>query len=129
MNYRPAITIKEILEKKYGCKQKIIPNLWFDNQAEQAAKFYTSIFENSKVGRITYYGKDGHEIHEQKEGTVMTVEFQIEGQKFVALNGGPQFKFSEAISFIVNCENQEEEDHYWEKLSEAEIQVHSSAVG
>ena len=98
--------------------QKITPNLWFDDQAEQAAQFYTSIFENSKVGRITYYTKDGHENHGQKEGTVMTVEFQIEGQEFVALNGGPQFKFSEAISFIVNCENQEEVDYYWGKLSE-----------
>lgn len=98
--------------------QKITTNLWFDDQAEQATKFYTSIFENSKMGRITYYTKDGHEIHEQKEGTVMTIEFEFEGQQFVALNGGPQFKFNESISFIVNCETQEEVDYYWEKLSD-----------
>ena len=98
--------------------QKITPNLWFDDQAEQAARFYISIFKNSKLGKITYYSKDGHEIHEQRVGTVMTVEFQIEGQAFVALNGGPHFSFSEAISFIVNCETQEEVDHYWENLAE-----------
>ena len=97
--------------------QKITPNLWFDNQAEQAARFYTSIFKNSKMGKFSYYRKDGHEIHGQKEGTVMTVEFQIEGQGFVALNGGPHFNFSEAISFIMNCETQEEVDYYWENLS------------
>ncbi|RCW43015.1 VOC family protein [Paenibacillus prosopidis] len=98
--------------------QKITPNLWFDKQAEEAAKFYISIFRNSKIGRVTRYGKDRHEIHGISEGAVMTVEFQLEGQKFVALNGGPQFKFTEAISFIVNCEDQEELDYYWEKLSE-----------
>ena len=98
--------------------QKITPNLWFDDQAEQAARFYTSIFKNSKLGKVTYYRKDGHEIHGQKQGTVMTVEFQIEGQEFVALNGGPHFQFSEAISFIVNCETQQEVDYYWENLSE-----------
>ena len=98
--------------------QKITPNLWFGDQAKQAARFYTSIFKNSKMGKFTYYMKDGHEIHGQKEGSVMTVEFQIEGQEFVALNGGPHFKFSEAISFIVNCETQEEVDYYWENLSE-----------
>ena len=98
--------------------QKITTNLWFDTQAEQAAKFYASIFKNSKIGRITHYGKEGHEIHGISEGTVMTVEFQLEGQEFVALNGGPQFKFTEAISFIVNCESQEELDYFWEKLSE-----------
>lgn len=98
--------------------QKITPNLWFDTQAEEAAKFYTSMFKNSKIGRITRYGKDRHDIHGIPEGTVMTVEFHLEGQEFVALNGGPQFKFTEAISFIVNCEDQEELDHYWGKLSE-----------
>ncbi|MGM0867410.1 MAG: VOC family protein [Bacillota bacterium] len=98
--------------------QKITPNLWFDTQAEEAAKFYTSIFKNSKIGRITLYGKERHEIHGIPEGAVMTVEFQLEGQGFVALNGGPQFKFTEAISFIVHCDSQEELDYYWEKLSE-----------
>lgn len=98
--------------------QKITPNLWFDTQAEDAAKFYTSIFKNSKIGRITHYGKESHEINGIPEGKVMTVEFQLEGQVFVALNGGPHFKFTEAISFIVNCDAQEEVDYYWEKLSE-----------
>ncbi|MFT9849457.1 VOC family protein [Aneurinibacillus sp. REN35] len=98
--------------------QKISANLWFDTQAEDAATFYTSIFKNSKIGRITRRGKEGYEIHGIAEGTVMTVEFQLEEQKFVALNGGPQFKFTEAISFIVNCDDQEELDYYWERLSE-----------
>jgi len=98
--------------------QKITPNLWFDRQAEEAARFYTSIFRDSAIGRISRYGKEGYEIHGMPEGTVLTVEFQIEGQAFVALNGGPHFKFNEAISFIVTCENQEEVDYYWEKLRE-----------
>jgi predicted 3-demethylubiquinone-9 3-methyltransferase (glyoxalase superfamily) len=98
-------------------KQKITSNLWFEYQAEEAARYYTSIFKNSKIGRITHYGKEGFEIHHQPEGKVLTVEFQIEGQDFLALNGGPEFKFSEAISFIVNCETQQEIDYYWEKLS------------
>ena len=98
--------------------QKITTNLWFDTQAEEAAKFYTSIFQNSKIGRVTYYGKERHEIQGISESTVMTVEFQLEGQNFVALNGGPQFKFTEAISFIVNCDTQEELDYYWDNLSE-----------
>lgn len=98
--------------------QKITTNLWFDSKAEEAARFYTSIFENSSIGRITRYGTEGYEIHGIPEGTVMTVEFQLEGQTFVALNGGPQFKFTEAISFIVHCETQDEIDFYWEKLSE-----------
>ncbi|SEM71957.1 VOC family protein [Lihuaxuella thermophila] len=98
--------------------KKITTNLWFDTQAEEAAAFYVSIFKNSRLGRITRYGKVGTEIHGMPEGSVMTVEFQLEGQDFVALNGGPQFKFTEAISFIVCCENQEELDYYWEKLSE-----------
>jgi len=98
--------------------QKITTNLWFDNNAEDAVKFYTSIFDRSKISRMTCYGKEGQEIHKMPEGSVMTVEFELEGQKFVALNGGPIFKFSEAISFIVNCESQEEIDHYWNKLSQ-----------
>ncbi len=97
--------------------QKITPCLWFDNQAEEAANFYTSIFKNSKIESISRYGKEGFEIHGQKEGTALTVGFQINGQSFTALNGGPVFKFNEAISFQVYCETQEEIDHYWNKLT------------
>ena len=97
---------------------KITTNLWFDNQAEEAARFYTSIFNNSSIGRISRYGKEGYEIHGRPEGSVMTVEFEIEGQGFLALNGGPHFKFTEAISFIVNCDTQAGVDYFWEKLSE-----------
>ena len=96
---------------------KITPCLWFDNQAEEAVNFYVSIFKNSKIGSITRYGEEGYEIHGRPAGTVMTVEFELEGQGFVALNGGPVFKFNEAISFQVHCKTQEEVDHYWEKLS------------
>ena len=98
--------------------QKITPCLWFDNQAEEAANFYTSIFKNSKIGNITRYGKEGYEIHGREAGTVMTVDFEIEGQRFTCLNGGPVFKFNEAISFVVHCKTQKEVDYYWEKLSE-----------
>ena len=98
--------------------QKITPCLWFDNQAEEAAIFYTSIFKNSRIERITRYGKEGFEIHGRPEGTVMTAEFELDGQTFTALNGGPIFKFNEAVSFQVHCETQEEVDYYWEKLSE-----------
>jgi predicted 3-demethylubiquinone-9 3-methyltransferase (glyoxalase superfamily) len=98
--------------------QKISPCLWFDNQAEEAANFYVSIFKNSKIGNITRYGEEGYEVHKMPAGTVMTVAFQLEGQDFVALNGGPVFKFNEAISFQVHCKTQEEVDDYWEKLSQ-----------
>ncbi|MBI5679622.1 MAG: VOC family protein [Methanobacterium sp.] len=94
--------------------QKITPFLWFDNQAEEAMNFYISIFKNSEVVNVTRYGVGGP----VPEGTVMTAKFMIEGQEFVALNGGPQFKFTEAISFVVNCKTQEEIDYYWDKLSE-----------
>jgi predicted 3-demethylubiquinone-9 3-methyltransferase (glyoxalase superfamily) len=99
-------------------KQKITPNLWFDRQAEEAAKFYTSIFKNSKIGKITRASKAGFEIHGLPEDTVMTIEFEIEGQKFIALNGGPLFKFTPAVSFLVACNTKEEVDAIWEKLSE-----------
>ena len=99
--------------------QKITPCLLFDSQAEEAAKFYTSVFKNSKVGKVSRYGKEGFEIHGKKAGTVMTAEFEIEGQKFVALNGGPHFKFNEAVSFQVHCESQQEIDYFWSKLAEA----------
>ena len=98
--------------------QKIMPCLWFDTQAEEAAKYYVSVFKNSKIGKISRYGKEGFEVHGRKEGTVMTVEFEIEGQKFVALNGGPHFKFNEAVSFQIHCETQQEIDFFWSKLSE-----------
>jgi predicted 3-demethylubiquinone-9 3-methyltransferase (glyoxalase superfamily) len=93
--------------------QKITPFLWFDKQAEEAARFYTSIFKNSKVGAVSRYGENTP----GPTGSVMTVNFDLEGQEFVALNGGPIFKFNEAISFIVNCETQGEVDEFWEKLS------------
>jgi predicted 3-demethylubiquinone-9 3-methyltransferase (glyoxalase superfamily) len=98
--------------------QKITPFLWFDDKAEEATRFYVSIFKNSKVGRMTHYGEQGAEVSGRPKGTVMTVTFEIEGQEFVALNGGPHFKFTEAISFVVNCETQKEIDEMWEKLSE-----------
>ena len=98
--------------------QKISPCLWFDDNAEDAVKFYVSIFNNSKVGNVTRYGKEGYEIHKKKEGSVMTIDFEIEGQKFLGLNGGPIFRFNEAISFQIYCDTQEEIDYYWEKLTE-----------
>jgi predicted 3-demethylubiquinone-9 3-methyltransferase (glyoxalase superfamily) len=97
--------------------QKITPNLWFNNEAEEAAKYYASIFKNSGIDRVTYYPKAGREIHKQQPGSVMTVEFNLDGQKFVALNGGPQFKFNEAISLVVNCDTQEEVDYFWNQLT------------
>jgi predicted 3-demethylubiquinone-9 3-methyltransferase (glyoxalase superfamily) len=96
----------------------ITPCLWFDNQAEEAARYYTGIFKNSKIGAISRYGEAGREVHGQKPGTVMTIEFELNGQPFTALNGGPIFKFNEAISFQIMCKTQEEVDHYWNKLSE-----------
>jgi predicted 3-demethylubiquinone-9 3-methyltransferase (glyoxalase superfamily) len=98
--------------------QKITPCLWFDTQAEEASEFYTGIFPNSKVLNISHYGEAGHEMHQKRAGTVMTVAFELDGQAFTALNGGPMFKFNEAISFQVDCGTQEEVDYYWEKLSE-----------
>ena len=93
---------------------RITPFLWFDNQAEEAANFYVSVFKNSKITGITHY--TGAEPV-GKKGMIMTVDFELDGEKFVALNGGPQFKFTEAISFVINCETQEEIDYYWEKLT------------
>ena len=97
--------------------KKITPCLWFDTQAEEAAKFYAAVFKNSKIGKISRYGKEGFEVHGKKAGTVMTVEFELEGQKFLALNGGPHFKFNEAVSFQVPCETQEEIDYFWSELA------------
>lgn len=97
--------------------QKIIPCLWFDREALEAVKYYLSIFKNSRVLSVTHYGKEGHEIHGMPEGSVLTVEFQLNGQRFTALNGGPFFKFNEAVSFQVYCKGQKELDYYWNKLS------------
>ncbi|MFV8342594.1 VOC family protein [Flavobacterium sp. XS2P39] len=102
------------MENKKIITQKITPCLWFNNNAQEAVSFYTSIFKNSKIGKTTHYGKNAP----LPEGTVLTVSFQLNGEDFLALNGGPVFTFSEAISFIVNCENQSEIDTFWEKLSE-----------
>jgi len=96
----------------------ITPCLWFNTEAEEAAKFYVSIFENSKMGTVSYYSNEGKEIHGKNHGSVMVAEFEINGQKFTALNGGPQFKFSEAISFQLPCESQKEIDYFSEKLTE-----------
>lgn len=96
----------------------ITPCLWFDFQAEDAARFYVSIFENSSIDSIQRYGKEGFEIHGQPEGRVMTVSFKLNGQPFTALNGGPLFQFNESISFQVFCETQKEIDYYWDKLTE-----------
>ncbi len=98
--------------------QRIVPCLWFDGQAEEAAAFYTSIFPNSTHRRQSHFGEAGQEIHGQPEGSTMVVEFELDGQLFTALNGGPDFKFNEAISLQVYCETQEEVDYYWSKLSE-----------
>ena len=99
--------------------QKITPFLWFDDNAEEAVKFYTSIFKNSKVGRILRYSEEVAKVSQSgmPAGSALTIEFEIEGQKFVALNGGPEFKFNESISFVVNCETQKEVDYFWEKLA------------
>lgn len=98
--------------------QKITPCLWFDDQAEEAAQFYTGIFKNARITNVTRYSEAGQEIHGKPAGTVLTVAFELEGQTFTALNGGPQFKFNEAISFQVHCDTQEEVDYYWDRLSE-----------
>jgi predicted 3-demethylubiquinone-9 3-methyltransferase (glyoxalase superfamily) len=98
--------------------QKIVPCLWFDGQAEEAARYYTGIFKNSKITKTSHYTEVGREIHKQKAGKVMTVEFELDGQRFTALNGGPEFKFSEAVSFQIQCDTQKEIDNYWEKLSQ-----------
>lgn len=97
---------------------KITPCLWFDDQAEAAATFYCAIFPNSRITAVSHYGEVGQEIHGRMPGSVMTVAFELDGQPFTALNGGPTFTFNEAISFQINCESQHEVDFYWEKLSQ-----------
>jgi predicted 3-demethylubiquinone-9 3-methyltransferase (glyoxalase superfamily) len=99
-------------------KQKITPCLWFDTAGEDAANFYVSIFKDSRITNVSRYGEAGKEVHKREPGSAMTVAFELEGQPFTALNAGPQFKFSEAISFQISCESQAEVDHYWDKLSE-----------
>jgi predicted 3-demethylubiquinone-9 3-methyltransferase (glyoxalase superfamily) len=99
--------------------QKITPCLWFDHQAEEAARFYTSVFKNSRIEAVTRYGEAGP----GPKGSVMTVAFELDGQKFTALNGGPIFKFTEAVSFAVHCENQQEVDEFWEKLTDGGTEV------
>ena len=98
--------------------QKITPCLWFDTEAEDAARFYCSVFKDSRLGKINRYVNEGQEIHGKDAGSVMAVEFELAGQKFVALNGGPQFKFTEAISFQVHCDDQDEVDYFWAKLTD-----------
>jgi predicted 3-demethylubiquinone-9 3-methyltransferase (glyoxalase superfamily) len=99
-------------------KQKITPYLWFDDQGEDAANFYVGIFKDSRILNVSRYGEAGKEVHRKKPGTAMIVAFELEGQPFTALNGGPQFKFTEAISFQISCESQAEVDYYWDRLSE-----------
>jgi predicted 3-demethylubiquinone-9 3-methyltransferase (glyoxalase superfamily) len=97
--------------------QKITPCLWFDDRAEEAATFYVGIFPNSKIVQISHYGEAGKEVHGKPAGSVLTVSFELDGQTFTTLNGGPEFKFNEAISFQVDCKDQGEVDYFWEKLS------------
>lgn len=99
-------------------KFKITPCLWFDGQAEQAARFYTGIFRNSRIGRMAYFSGEGFEHHGRPAGSVMTVAFELDGQSFTALNGGPTFHFTEAVSFQIECETQQEVDYYWDRLGE-----------
>lgn len=96
----------------------ITPCLWFDTRAEEAANHYVSVFKDSKIGKVSRYGKEGREIHGKPAGSVMAVEFELGGQPFVALNGGPHFKFNEAVSFQVHCDSQDEIDYFWERLGE-----------
>ena len=97
--------------------RKIIPNLWFDNEAEEAANFYISVFKNGKINDITHYPESAVEVSGKPAGSVLTVDFEIDGNRFVALNGGPEFKFSEAVSFEIDCEDQAEVDYFWERLT------------
>ncbi|MEP6743483.1 MAG: VOC family protein [bacterium] len=100
-----------------GTKEKITPFLWYDDKAEEAANFYVSVFDNSKVNSITRYDEASSQAAGRPKGSAMTVEFELDGKKFVALNGGPHFKFTEAVSFVVNCQTQDEVDKFWGKLT------------
>jgi len=112
------ISFDFILQEIIMSTSQLTTMLWFDNEAEDAAKYYTSIFKNSSIKHVQYYPEAGKEQHQKQLGSVMVVSFEINGQSFVGLNGGPQFKFTPAISFVINCEDQNEVDYYWEKLSE-----------
>lgn len=98
--------------------KQIVPNLWFDTNAEDAVRFYMSVFKEATIGRKTYFGKEGFELHGMKQGTVMSIEFKLFDQNFLAMNGGPVFKFNEAVSFVIRCDSQQEIDHYWNGLKE-----------
>src|SRR5437773_8146820 len=117
--FRSSMSIRRCRQRNKSNMQKITPFLWFDDQAEEAVKFYTSIFKNSKVGKVLRYDEEAAKISQsgRPPGSVLTLEFQIEGENFVALNGGPAFNFNESISFVVNCETQEEVDYFWQKLT------------
>jgi predicted 3-demethylubiquinone-9 3-methyltransferase (glyoxalase superfamily)/uncharacterized protein YndB with AHSA1/START domain len=117
-NFKRYAEVRSVFSRPPRITHEIAPCLWFDNRAGEAAEFYVSVFRNSKIIKKTYYTKEGFEIHGQKEGTVLTVDLQINGQPFTILNGGPQFKFSEAVSFQVFCDTQEEIDYYWSRLTE-----------
>jgi predicted 3-demethylubiquinone-9 3-methyltransferase (glyoxalase superfamily) len=104
-------------EENVMAKHRISPCLWFDGQAEEAAKYYVGIFRNARINKITRYSSAGFETHHKAAGSVMTVEFELDGQRFTALNGGPEFTFNEAVSFEINCDSQKDIDYYWEKLS------------
>lgn len=109
--------------------KRITPFLWFDNQAEEAVNFYTSIFKNSRIVSVARYEEAVAAASGRPQGTVMTIAFQLDGQEFVALNGGPHFHFTEAISLVVNCETQQEVDYYWQRLSDGGMKRHSGAAG
>jgi predicted 3-demethylubiquinone-9 3-methyltransferase (glyoxalase superfamily) len=113
---KPAAKTKPKAGKTIGTAPRITPFLWFDKEAEEAARFYTSIFKNSRIGSTIRYGTAGHEVHKMPAGSVMTVAFELDGQQFTALNAGPYFNFNEAVSFVVTCDTQKEIDYYWEKL-------------
>jgi predicted 3-demethylubiquinone-9 3-methyltransferase (glyoxalase superfamily)/uncharacterized protein YndB with AHSA1/START domain len=117
-NFKRYAEVRSALTLPPKVTHRIMPCLWFDNNAEEAVNFYTSVFRNSKILNKTYYTKEGYDIHHMKEGTVLTVNFQINGQSYTALNGGPYFKFNEAVSFQVFCETQDEIDYYWSRLGE-----------
>jgi predicted 3-demethylubiquinone-9 3-methyltransferase (glyoxalase superfamily) len=110
--------VTRIQEEVMPRVQRITPCLWFDDQSQEAAEFYTSIFKNSRIVTVSHYGEAGREVHGRPPGSVMVVAFELDGQPFTALNGGPVFRFNEAISLQVNCATQEEVDYYWRKLSE-----------
>ena len=114
---RSRVSTHHIKEAFMASVKKIAPCLWFSDQAEEAAKYYVGIFKNSKIGKISRYGEAGRETHRRPPGSVMTVQFELEGQPFTALNGGPVFTFNEAISLQIYCKDQKELDYYWEKLT------------